>query len=385
VSVDRHTFDHVLVGGGLQNGLIALALLARRPGSRIALIEREPHLGGNHTWSFFGADVPPEARPIVEPLVAHRWSGYRVAFPGLTRELDEPYFSTTGETLDAVVRPRLAAAPGCLVITGVDALHVGAREVTLADGRRLEGRLVVDARGPGRAVPPDAGFQKFVGLEVTLERPTLLTRPVVMDACVEQHDGFRFVYVLPLAPDRLLVEDTYFSDSPALDVDTLRGRALAYLRARGDALAEVVRVETGVLPMPWGGPHPVAAAPLAGGYQGGWFHPATGYSFAVALRLALHVSAHPPEAVLGPELGQLVAEHRRRVVFARTLNRLLFRGVKPQTRWQIFRRFYGLPEDTIRRFYALTPTATDGVRILFGGGVPPGISLTNLFNSMRTR
>ena len=35
---------------------------------------------------------------------------------------------------------------------------------------------------------------------------------VVMDATVPQEDGFRFVYALPLDPDRVLVEDTYFSD-----------------------------------------------------------------------------------------------------------------------------------------------------------------------------
>ena len=39
-----------LIGGGLQNGLIALATLAARPSARIALFERGPTLGGNHLW-----------------------------------------------------------------------------------------------------------------------------------------------------------------------------------------------------------------------------------------------------------------------------------------------------------------------------------------------
>ena len=47
-----------------------------------------------------------------------------------------------------------------------------------------------------------------------------------MDATVPQVDGYRFFYVLPLAPDRLLVEDTYFSDSTHLDVAQLRTEML---------------------------------------------------------------------------------------------------------------------------------------------------------------
>jgi lycopene beta-cyclase len=40
----------LLVGGGLQNGLIALAVLRARPDARLCLIERDPTLGGERTW-----------------------------------------------------------------------------------------------------------------------------------------------------------------------------------------------------------------------------------------------------------------------------------------------------------------------------------------------
>ena len=39
-------FDLILVGGGLQNGLIALAVRSRWPHARIALVERGDHVGG---------------------------------------------------------------------------------------------------------------------------------------------------------------------------------------------------------------------------------------------------------------------------------------------------------------------------------------------------
>ncbi|HEX4478614.1 MAG TPA: lycopene cyclase family protein, partial [Polyangiaceae bacterium] len=84
-------FDVVLVGGGLQNALIALALFDRNPDARVALVERSDRVGGNHTWSFHSGDVPDGARSFTEPLVVHRWSGYDVAFPNLERGIAESY------------------------------------------------------------------------------------------------------------------------------------------------------------------------------------------------------------------------------------------------------------------------------------------------------
>ena len=55
-------YDYILVGGGLQNALIALLLAERRPGTTLALLEREERLGGNHTWSFHDTDVAGAAR-----------------------------------------------------------------------------------------------------------------------------------------------------------------------------------------------------------------------------------------------------------------------------------------------------------------------------------
>ena len=54
-----------------------------------------------------------------------------------------------------------------------------------------------------------------------------------------------------------------------------------------------------------GEPRPGRAGPLVAGYQGGWFHPATGYSLPAAARLAALVGELPAERVFGPELDAL--------------------------------------------------------------------------------
>ena len=65
------TFDYVLVGGGLQNALLAAALVARRPKARVALLEAAPRIGGNHTRRFHSPHLQPPQRAFVEPFVVH--------------------------------------------------------------------------------------------------------------------------------------------------------------------------------------------------------------------------------------------------------------------------------------------------------------------------
>ena len=366
------TFDYVLVGGGLQSALIALALRARRPEATLAVVEREVRLGGNHTWSFHEGDVAAASLAWLEPLVAHRWDAYDVRFPGLQRRLDHGYASLTSARLDQVLRETIAASPGSALLLEAEAVELGRQRVVLRDGRELQGALVVDARGPEASLPVDGqGYQKFLGLELRLERPAPQSGPTLMDATVEQKDGFRFVYVLPFAPDRVLIEDTYYSDTPALDRETLRARVHAYALARGFAVKTVLREETGVLPIPWVAPKPVPSeGALRAGYAGGFFHPTTGYSLPVAVRVAERLAACPLEVAPRDVLAALARHHERQARFCRVLNWLLFCAYPQGERWQVLQRFYRLPEATIRRFYALDLTLADRARLLLGR--PPG-------------
>jgi lycopene beta-cyclase len=380
-------FDCVLVGGGLQNALVALALLGE--GSRrVALVERRRALGGNHTWCFHAADVAPQARALVEPLVVTRWDAYRVLFPDFERRVPSAYAAISSDRLHEVVCRAFRRHAGARLLLGraVRAVREGA--VELDGGERLQAPLIVDARGPERfgAGQTTAGaYQKFVGLELELGDDAPISEPLLMDARVQQLDGFRFVYVLPFARRRVLIEDTYFSDGPVLDVGAVSERVLAYAAAHGFAATNVLRRESGVLPLPIREPLlDDASGVVQAGYQGGWFHPTTGYSLPVALRLATTLAAHPPGAELRRALGTLRREHARQLRFAVLLNRLLFCGFEPDQRWNVLARFYGLPESTIDRFYALTTTAADRARILCGRP-PPGLSLLSFLRARTPR
>jgi len=370
--------EYLLAGGGLQNSLIALALLEQRPDTRLLLIEREPQLGGNHTWCFHTGDVPAQARPWMDRLVVKRWACHDVCFPRHRRRLQQEYSAVTSARLHEVVSERVRRAPHArLLRASVRATEPGG--VTLEDGTRRRGQLVIDARGPTRhPATPARAVQKFLGLELQVAPGGVPEFPVLMDATVEQIDGFRFVYLLPWATDRVLLEDTYYSTSAELDRSSIARRILDYAEQRGMVVQRVLREESGVLPLPLRPELPSATRGLIlAGYAGGLFHPTTGYSLPVAVRFALHIASRPARAALDTGYADWIAGHRRQVRYAVWLNRLLFEAFAPEHRRHVLERFYRLPPATIRRFYALETTPLDRARILCGKP-PTGFSLSRL-------
>lgn len=368
-------FEYILVGGGLQSGLIAAAVRARQPAARLALIERGDRLGGNHTWCFHETDIEVRSRDWLEPFVAHRWPGYRVIFPNLTRTIEVEYSAVTSAALHAAVSRAVAEVPGSRLVLNEEASAIRASSVTLSSGETLHGAAIVDARGPPENLYPAAGYQKFLGLEVELEETHGLSWPILMDSCVEQSAGYRFFYVLPFTSTRLLIEDTYFHQSASLDVERVRQEILEYAASKGWTPRKTVREEMGILPMPWSGSMPSwPGRPLVAGYRGGWFHPGTGYSFPVAARLAEFVAMRPPSELFGRALTRLARYHRWQAYYCQFLNRLLFRWFPPTERRSIFERFYRMSNTTIGHFYALRLTSADRLRLLLGRP-PRGLSL----------
>jgi lycopene beta-cyclase len=368
MTASKPDFDLILVGGGLASSLIAWRLALDRPDLKVAVIERDGVLGGNHTWSIFDSDIAAADMAWLSPAIAHRWAGgYEVYFPRRSRTLSTGYSSLTSERLHTTVGPLL----GDRLIRG-DAVVVDREGVTLADQRRFSAGGVIDARGPKPTGTLDLGWQTFVGHTVRLTEPHGLTRPTIMDATVEQFGAYRFVYLLPFDDRTVMVEDTYYSDSPELDRSALQRRIGDYIRSRGWTVDAIVAEEEGVLPIAldgdidafWADGEPVARA----GLMSGLFHPVTGYSLPDAVLLARLIAGQ--KDLSSEALRRLTESYSKRVwrerAFYRLLNRMLFRAAEPGERWRVFQRFYGLSDGVLRRFYAGRSTLLDKVRILTG-------------------
>lgn len=363
--------DLAIVGGGLAGGLIALAARRARPDLSLALIEAGESFGGNHRWSWFEGDLLGEAGELLEGFPHKRWSGgHGVRFPGFDRHLASNYRSLASRDFDAVLRrllPQEAIRTGCCVRV------LDADGVTLESGQRIAARAVIDCRDFAPTRHLTGGWQIFVGHHLRTERAHGLTAPVIMDADVAQHGAYRFVYSLPLSDDEVFVEDTYYANSSELDRAALAERIGAYCAQRGWR-GKLVGQEAGVLPVVTGGDFLAHRAQLAtpgvalAGARGLFAHPLTSYTLPFAAETALAVAQTLP--LQGPQLAELLdnraAAHWSRTRFYRALGRMLFEAAEPERRWQVFARFYRLPEPLIARFYAGCSTITDRIRVLTG-------------------
>lgn len=373
----------IIVGGGLSGCLAALAVAERRPDVRLLLLEQGQSFGGNHIWSFFDSDVDPADAWLVEPLVSSRWNSHEVNFPRRKRTLQFGYNSVRSDRLDAVVRQKLRPDQYRLNVR-IDQVAPG--EVRLASGETLDAEAVVDARGGALPDGLDLAWQKFVGRVIRTTVPHGAEAPVIMDASVAQLDGYRFIYLLPFTPTELLIEDTYYSLSPSLDVPLLRERIDRYADEHGWGEAETLHEETGVLPVALGGsaeclwPEEEHIARL--GLHGGFFHPTTGYSFPDAVRNAVLLSNAPAmwSSALHEHFRDRALDLWEGRSFYRLLNRMLFRAAAPEQRYRVLEHFYRLPAGIISRFYAGQSTFFDKARILSG---KPPVPLLSALKAMR--
>ncbi len=376
--------DVIIAGAGLAGSLVAMRLATQHPDLRILIVDRDREPGRGHTWSFHSTDLDPQSAEWIRPAIAWSWQGQEVRFPTHQRQLRAGYNSITPDSL----RAALIAHPQIRVVQGTVA-EVDGAQVRLEDGRRFTAPLTIDARGHVSSRHMRLGYQKFLGLELEVPGGHGLPRPVIMDATVPQLDGYRFVYCLPFTADRVLVEDTRYSDGPGQDPLALRDAVLDYAVDRGWKSPRILRQEDGVLPI-------ALALDAAGlwqeldgsavpiGLRAGLFHPVTGYSLPTAVRTAEVIAAAPrlQTEVVFPLVRDFAVACARRQAFLRLLNRMLFRGCPPQERYRLLERFYRLPEPLIERFYADRLTLSDTLRIVTG---KPPIPLRRAFACLAER
>lgn len=374
--------DMIIVGAGLSGLITAWRCLDLNAEMSIDIIEKSDHIAGDHTWSFNLADIAPDLRQWLKPFIAHRWENYDVKFPKRERKLDITYCTGNSETLRACVQPYLNSGR-LRVRLNTSVETTSADHVVLEDGTTLTATCVLDARGFVAHEDVFLGYQKFVGHLIQTCEPHGVQRPVIMDATVEQFDGYRFVYCLPFSETELLVEDTYYSDGSNVDGSKIDIRIEDYIKTNlGVGKFEMLRRETGVLPIT------LAVTPEYGtdvsgeksdavklGLTGGYYHAVTGYSLPEAVKSANVVcdmiGKNKPNfsgAVLH-EMTYHRVDHFHEEKFLRLLNRMLFRAARPEQRYKILERFYGLSEGLIERFYRNRLTKSDKLRIL--AGKPP--------------
>ncbi|MFD8427986.1 lycopene cyclase family protein [Streptomyces coelicoflavus] len=298
----REVCDVIVVGGGAA-GLGLAHRLTETGAATVTVIEPpdSPLRPPERTWCYWG-----EGPDGLDEVVSASWPLLRLhGADGRPITVDPAPFTyrmVRSTDFERLVHGRLARADGGRLLRAtVESVHEvpGGAEVrcTLLGGwsLTLRARRVFDSRPP-RALPPARTqlLQHFRGWFVRTD--TARFDPAVadlMDFRVPQPaHGLAFGYVLPLTPDRALVEYTEFSRD-ALTTEAYESALGHYCREiLGLGELTVERAEQGGIPMTDARfPRRSGAAVFRIGAAGGATRPATGYTFAATQRQSRAVAA----------------------------------------------------------------------------------------------
>lgn len=366
----QNQYDLAIAGGGLAGGLIALALQKLRPDLDIALIEAEHHFGGNHIWSFFESDIEPENRWLVDPLISRQWDSYDVHFPEYSRSIANGYCSIESASLDRLLREKL---PEASLQTGKKVRKISDGLVKINKDEDIAAKAVIDVRGGGNIDALEFGWQKFFGQMLKLRKPHGLERPVIMDATVDQLDGYRFLYCLPFGEKQIFVEDTYYADTKTIDRPALRKTIAQYAADQDWEIDRILSEEQGQLPVIYGGNFeafwddndgPDARA----GSRAALIQPITSYSLPMAVQSAVLIASMPDitQSKLDVTLKNMATKHWKKGKFYRMLCAFMFKGADPEKRYLTLQHTYTKDEDLLARFYAGKTTKRDQAALLTG-------------------
>ncbi|OZM72500.1 lycopene cyclase [Amycolatopsis antarctica] len=342
--------DVVVAGAGPAG--VALAGACARHGLHTVLLDPAPSRPWTATYGLWRDELP----GLPETAIASA-SPSVLAVARSARTLQREYLVADTAGLRAWL-----TADGVEHVRG-EAVHVvhgpGGSTVTLADGRRLAAGVVADATGARRVLGGAPGrtrsAQAAYGLVLPRARAAgLLSAPaVLMDWRGADRPDPTFAYVVPLAGDRVLVEETSLARSPALTMAALAARLHARLAAAGvpaDGTAERVRI-----PLDLSLPRPGRVVPF--GVAAAMVHPATGYSLATSLTLAPRVAAAvAADLPRGPATAARSARREIWTPRALAVHRLRRYGLRameampPSALIDFFELFFGLPPEAQRAF-----------------------------------
>jgi lycopene beta-cyclase len=342
----------IILGGGLWGGLLAYRLNIINPEIDFILFEKGSTFGGNHTWSFHGSDLSDQDFEWIKPFISKSWNGYMVSFPRYQREFTTAYHAISSAHFHQVLCSELTEKKMMLKT-----------DSTLENALTL-GNTVFDARGIFQA--GEVGYQKFLGLDLKLKQPHKLPHPIIMDARVSQKDGFRFIYYLPWSEDSIMVEDTRYSHSAKFNEAQIEHDLMGEVEKAGWEVQDVVRRETGVLPIPLS---VVPNLKKTGVIDlSGIFHDTTGYSLPYAVKIISRLMKLPKLDL--KHFNNCISEVREEIEgnrkFFRMLNSLLFKAAHPDERYKMLEFFYRHRPELISRFYSAEMTGLDKIKFFMG-------------------
>ena len=360
----------VVLGAGLHGSLFAGELALREPELPILLVDENQIDDELHSWCVHAHEIP-SGLLITQELFDRRFDGYEVIFDDYRRRVDLKYCYLREKTLRR--RLEMIADNTQLQLSYAD------RRPTQELTKGISTEFIWDFRpDPTCATKSRTGWQKFFGLEMITKENHGLKEPILMDAKCEQFDGYRFFYTIPIDEHRLLVEETFFSNTRALDLNESENRVSSYAREKFGTSFDIERREHGLIPMPWAMAFDTNASRF--GSSAGFFNPATGYSLGSALSVIDEMmgSRGRYDAVKNRKFR---ARWLRRLQGSLWMNRGLFTAIDDMSRSRLFAQIFRKSDAYLGRIFSMKMSKRDALETL-AGPIPKGLNLSTFIKGL---
>jgi lycopene cyclase-like protein len=291
--------DIAVLGSG--PAALSVAGAASLRGASVVLIAPTPRAPWKPNYCLWADEIPDGIVPLAERI----WNEVLVATRLGQRSVPRAYAKLDNDVFQAFFWQQLESGGARVVDEPAIGLEHrdGESQVRTASGVVQRARVVIDASGARtrfvRRVHRRApAYQTAYGLLLRAPHHGFdLDRMVMMDfrpASNAQPDSPSFLYALPLADDRLFIEETSLARRPAMSMDLLRARLQSRLASLGLDRATRLDEELCSIPMGLGLPAPGQRL-VPFGAAAAMMHPASGYQVFHVLRKAQPVA----DAILG--------------------------------------------------------------------------------------
>lgn len=278
-------YDYIICGSGAAGLSLLMNLMQNKAfdNKSILVVDKEKKNVNDRTWCFW------EQQPgLFEPIVHHSWQQvhfYSNYFSGLLHLQPYTYKMIRGLDFYNYLLEKALLRPNISFVTGnVQALANDVNKArVIVDGDSFRADYVFNSimlHQP--SVPKEKYYllQHFKGWLIETAEPVFEDgKATLMDFRVSQRHGTTFVYVLPLSPNRALVEYTLFTGDtlPRQEYDIALGDYIRQFLSLSEY--KIIEEEFGIIPMTNINFHTHEGRIINIGTAGGQTKASSGYTF----------------------------------------------------------------------------------------------------------
>lgn len=287
---ETNHFDYLFIGAGASTTLLLMSMHHRGllHDKRIAVFDPDRKQINDKTYCFWGIESDPDIS-VCHSLIKHRWPLVRIN-QSQPQSIDPLQYMQVS-SLDLYTETRRILSDYNIIPEKKLVLELIADDsvtTVVTDEGTYHSNFVFDSRPPVYSAPKTNQshlLQSFIGFVVELEQQSIDPTCIdLMDFNVDQQSSTQFVYVLPYAKNKMLVELTRFDEKPINEIEA-KPLLEAYIHKRFGKY-RLLDIETGCIPMS-NAAFNVDQMPgvVSLGARAGAIKPSTGYGFK---NMALH-------------------------------------------------------------------------------------------------